>query len=440
MNDVLLINPWITHNVINHEPLNLLFLASWLKNKGMSVSIFDEIAGQDDLANRVLNTRYVGITSNTCTYPRALELKKRIKELDPQKTIVIGGVHPSVLPEETLNDGFDIVVQGDGEKALHDIVCANEKSGVFQGEPLDSDEFVPLDRSLVDMDFYANTKIRCAYEPNLNYIPSGKKVAVYVSSRGCPFRCTFCHNGMGNTGKMTFLPTDTVIEELARTQREYGINHFRFIDDHFFFDRQRALSICRSIIDSGLKICWGASSRVNYVDDEVLDTAYAAGCRAVSFGFESGSQRMLDVMNKGTTVEQNYESIELCHKHGFRVVGYMLIGSPTETMEDIRKTSHFIMTSGIDDLTLSILTPFPGTQIWKMCIEEGRIPDKVDFSKFYFVKAPVQITDHISPHDLEKLKRKMLIRFYLKPKKLFSFGKRLLHDPKSFILKISEFF
>ncbi|MFZ2956944.1 MAG: radical SAM protein [Candidatus Ozemobacteraceae bacterium] len=439
MSGIILINPKTSLNIENNEPLNLLSLAAYLRKSAIPVWIYDEIRPLFDLSEKIGKVQYIGITSNTCSYNRAVELARSLKKQYPEVILIAGGVHPTTTPEQTMRDGFDIVVVGEGERTLVKILTAKETTGIFQGESISELELYGMPRDLIDMDFYSQTKIRCPHDPNLNFIPFGQRMACYLTSRGCPFHCIFCHNIWRKT-KLRFVSIDLVIEELAMLKKRYGCSYIWLMDDHIFINKIRARELFSRIIEERLEIFWASATRAEAVDDEILELAYRSGCRRLAIGVESGSQKILDKIMKGTTVETNFRAIRLCKKHKIRALSTIMIGNPDETREDLQQTMDFILRARPDDLAISILTPFPGTVLWKMCEEEGRIPPNIDFSKFNYLKAPVRITDHVSPDELEVIKRNMLIRYYLQPRNILPLIRKMVANPGSMYHKIIEYF
>ena len=437
--DVLLINPSTSMNIENNEPLNLLSLGAYLRQHGIEPRIHDEIRPRETLEEALQGVRYAGVTANTCTYPRAVEIMRRIKALRPDIITMAGGVHPTTMPEKAIQDGFHIVVSGEGEKALVNILEQNIREGIVTGEYISNEEMYRPARDLVDMPFYTETKRRCPHDPNLDFAGWNMRMACFLGSRGCPFSCIFCHN-IWRKSRMRYVPVDWVIEEIADLRARYGVRAVWFMDDHIFLNKKRSRELFERIIAERLDIVWASAARADSMDDDLLELAHASGCRRLAIGVESGSDRVLKRLDKSSSVEMNYQAIARCHKHGIKTMSAVMIGNPDETLEDIEATQQFLLKSKTDYAALSILTPFPGTVLWKECEDQGRIPKELDFSTFNYLKAPIQVTDHVSPRELEVLKRKILIRYYMQPRQLTALAMKCLRNPLSMYHKIVEYF
>jgi len=184
--------------------------------------------------------------------------------------------------------------------------------------------------------------------------------------------------------------------------KNYGIDALWFFDDNLFVNKPRLKKICKLMIDNDIKIPWAGNSRVDNLDKEMLMTVKEAGCRQVTFGFESGSQRILDVLNKKTTVEQNSRAIRLCKEVGVLANGTFMIGNPTETVKDIGMTQDFIRKHNIYGCGVLISTPYPKTKLWDWCEKNGKIPKNFKWSDYDYRKIPINVSD-IPPKKLGKL-------------------------------------
>ncbi|MDP3731605.1 MAG: cobalamin-dependent protein, partial [Candidatus Omnitrophota bacterium] len=271
---VVIINPKTRSVLDTNEPLNILTIVTYLRKAGIDARIIDELAGED-VAGEIqdFHPDLVGFTATTCTYPKAVELLKIIKPLGYRT--VIGGVHASTLPEEALADGFDMVVVGEGERMLLEIITRGEKKGIFRASKemiLKSEEIPSPDRTLIHMDFYCRTKERSPHNFSLDFVPFGAAMACMMTSRGCPFNCIFCHNTWRGT-PLRFQDAELVIEEVELLIRNYKVHHIWFLDDDFFQKKSRAMHFCELVLKKNIQLSWATSARPDSVDEEQLEIA-----------------------------------------------------------------------------------------------------------------------------------------------------------------------
>jgi len=431
---VALVNPGRGRRWTVSEPLNLGYIASCLEQNNIEVKIIDQIAGQDVKKEiEHYGPDMVGITAVTPLAPIAY----KIADMCRKKGIltVMGGVHASVMPEEALTHA-DVVVVGEGEMAMLDIVKSGIKSGIVSYPYVKNiDKLLPPARHLMKQDFYSNIldKIKdlMAFLP---FVPPSTKVATLLTSRGCPFRCTFCHNSWRQS-PVRFHSAERVISEMKQLKEDYGVEALFFMDDNFLANKPRLEEICRMMIAEKLEIIWGCNASSHYINPTTAQMIREAGCRELDFGWESGSQRILDILNKSTTVERNREAIRTCKEAGLMVTGTFMIGNPTETIEDIKLTQQFILENGIDMYGVCITTPYPGTKLWDWCNEQGLIPKSFNWSDFNQGDLRVRACETISASELREL---YLETFGLRPVRLSRVWKRGLWHPKesmSWVLK-----
>lgn len=405
MPKVALINPGKDERYAVQEPLNLGFIASFLLKHNIDVIIINELAGQDVKKElEKYRPNIVGITATTPLVADAYRIAKLTRGMGI--LTVMGGVHASILPEEALQY-VNIVVKGEGELAMLDIVRNNIRAGIVSRPFIKNIDDIPSPaRHLLQMDFYLQTKDRLP-DTYLDFVPPHTKTAAILTSRGCPFACTFCHNTWRDA-PYRFNSAERVISEIEGLIKDYGIQALFFIEDNFFVNRPRLKRICELIKEKKINIIWGANARVDNIDLETLKMAKAAGCRQVTFGFESGSQRILNVLNKKTTVEQNKRAVELCQQAGLIAQGTVMIGNPTETIEDVRLTQQFVKEIDAYSIGVCITTPFPGTKIWDWCKGRGLIPRSFKWSDFTYDKVAIPACDTISPEEIQRLYRETM--------------------------------
>lgn len=390
MTKIALVNPSRNRAYATVPPLNLGFLAACLEYKNHEVIIIDELLGQKVLSEIMsFNPDIVGITGVTPLIPDAYRIADRCRDFG-YKTI-IGGVHASTLPEEAIKHA-DIVLVGEGERTLREIINKNIK-GIIKGNPVKDLNDIPFPAwHLMDMKYYTTYRQRVEMS-FLSFASKNSLVGSILSSRGCPYSCTFCRNSFKDL-PYRFNSPKRVIEEIEALQNAYGIDSLFFIEDNFFCNHPRVKKICKLIIKENIELIWGANSRVDNINKNILKLAKSAGCKQVTFGFESGSQKILDILNKLTTVEQNVKAVKLCNEVGVLANGTIMIGNPTETEEDLDKTREFILNNNIDGgIGICLTTPFPGTVLWDWCKENNRIPDKFWWSDFDYHTIPIRVSD-----------------------------------------------
>ena len=310
------------------QPVNLAILAAYLRKFNHEVKIIDTASGGNPKAEiEWYNPEVIGITGTTPVARQTYIWADYFKAKGYK--VVIGGAHATALPEEAIKHA-DAVVVGEGELALLKIINEN-LTGIIIGEPLtDLDEIPIPSYDLLNMEFYLATN---RFDKILVYSEE-ERVGNILISRGCPHRCTFCHNSNKRT-KYRFNSPERVIQEITYLIENYAINALFFIEDNFFVNKERVKNICNLMIERNIILPWGANARVNNVDKELFKLAKLAGCRQITFGWESGSQRILDIYKKDVTVEQNVNSIKVCNELDILANGTLMIGGPTETVENL---------------------------------------------------------------------------------------------------------
>jgi radical SAM superfamily enzyme YgiQ (UPF0313 family) len=436
---VALVNPGRNEEFAVQEPLNIGLIASYLLAHDIDAIIIDELAG--DSVEEMLASYAPDIVGLTATTPLILDAY-RIADWCKGRGIftVIGGVHATILPEEALQHA-DIVVKGEGEVAMLDIVRKVDIDSRIIQRPYirNLDEIPPAARHLMNMDFYLRTKDRLP-ETYLYFVPAHVPTAAMLTSRGCPYNCTFCHNIWRDT-PCRFNSPRRVVSEMKDLISLYGVEAVFFIEDNFFLNKKRVKGICDLIKQEEIDIIWGGNARVDGIDAEILAIARDAGCRQVTFGFESGSQRILDVLNKKTTVEQNRQAIELCRQAGIIPQGTFMIGNPTETMDDLQATVKLVQESGLESAGVCFTTPYPGTELWEWCRQQGSIPEKVDWSELVYDQVPIEVCTSVPFSELQKIRLAIDRITFLRKNTPLSFKEAVsyvLHHPVRFLVILAS--
>ncbi len=303
----------------------------------------------------------------------------------PSALLLAGGRHPTLCAEETLEDNgaLDGVIVGEAENVMRRLAGgdAPEKTPalvVRKGPALvhtaGDDPVSDLDSlphpawDLLDMEFYTRRGPRI-----IPCLPV--KAATVETSRGCPGNCVFCSEGRMNSKKHRFHSAGRVIEILKRLIQDHGIDAAYFCDESFLVSRERVMRLCDEMAAQGLgrQVRWSAQVRADAVEPEVLAAMRRAGCVQLEYGIESGSQRMLDGIDKGATVEQNERAVRITREAGIRTLLYLMAGIPGETADDLRQTAAFIRRTEPDLVRLNRMIPFPGTPAARRLIEGGRL-------------------------------------------------------------------
>jgi radical SAM superfamily enzyme YgiQ (UPF0313 family) len=270
--------------------------------------------------------------------------------------VVLGGAHPTALPEEALQHA-DAVVRGEAEVTLPRLLESGALEGIVEPEPPQDLDALPMPRrDLLDLERYARGGDEIAGH-------AFRSLGV-ITSRGCPFHCTFCVNSKREVC-LRFHGPERVAAELQELVDRYAIESVAFYDELIASDPVRFRGICQLMIERGLnRLRWECQMHPTSVTPKLLRLMKEAGCLQVAVGFESGSQRVLDAIGKGTTVERNLEAARRIREAGLKVRGCFILGVPGETPEDIRLTERFIDQAPIDFAGIHFLTPMPGTVLF----------------------------------------------------------------------------
>lgn len=376
---VALVNPPIPEGVYHHQPylpLGLAYLAASLESSGFDVSVIDCPAMGIDFKSleKILSNlmpSIIGITSMTPTINSALSCARYAKNACEDALVILGGPHASFMDEEILarEPSIDVIVRGEGEVTIVELAKCLSENKKFH--------------DVAGITFRHNNKIvrnqDRGYIQNLDELPFpaynhfelkryelfGRRLLPIMSSRGCPFQCSFCVTSRIFGRAFRARSPKNVVEELMRLECNYGADAFTFYDDTLTLNRDRILKICREMQSRKLNLPWDCQTRVDAVSREVLLEMKRAGCHQIFFGVESGSQKILDIIGKGTTVEQNERAIKMAKEVGLFVSISVIIGYPGETVDTINQTMEFIRKTKPDDVYICVATPYPGTQLYE---------------------------------------------------------------------------
>jgi len=439
-------------------PLGMGYLATAIRNDH-DVSILD---CQNENMNLKSFKRYIEInrpdvigflyfTSDENSIRQSLKV---IREIDSNVVIVVGGPHPSCVPEETLREisEIDFAFISEAEIGFPLFLKTISNSKVNRKEKFkeipglvwrDGDDIIVNDRQVTfDLDTLGfpswdllglnNYKGRGPHGVFQKQFPS----APIVATRGCPYQCTFCSVGSVSGRKLRKRSPENIIKEIKMLHDNYGIKEITIEDDNFTFDKNFAKEVCRQIIELDLKLTFNCPNgiRIDAIDRELLILMKKAGWYSLTLGIESGSQKVLDSMKKKLSIDVVMEKLKLIDEIGFQKVGFFMLGLPGETAEDREKTIDLIFKGGFTFVTFTCFIPFPGTEAFKMLQKEGKLPD-VKWNDLFPDANVLYSPDDISIKDLRKLSRRTLLKFYLKPKTAFNILIRIRLNNIKIVLK-----
>lgn len=393
----------------------------------------------------------VGITVWTTFAASAFKIASLCKEYDRSVPVVMGGPHISIKHDEVMKicSDVDFLIRGEGEKTFVELAKALESkdnakdlkdiNGISyrqNGEIIHNP-----DREFIQ---YLDTIPFPARDLLLNKDSyNSEDMGLLMTSRGCPYNCSYCATSIWKR-KTRYRSVDNVINEIKLVIDKYGTCQFTFKDDSFTVNKKRVLELCDRLIKEKIKINWDCNTRVNLVDEELLKKMKKAGCNSIKVGIETGSEKILKLMNKNITLEQCRRAANLFRKVGIHWTGYFMMGLPSETKDDIDATLKFMKELKPDYASLSVYEPFPGTELFETGIKKGLVQNGrtlEDFytisPKYYYVKDINRRVDTMANEEFEKLESGMKEAFHRYNKGLSRLAKRAIsrtniyiNDPK----------
>ncbi|MFH2000248.1 MAG: radical SAM protein [Planctomycetota bacterium] len=416
-------------------PLGIYYLAAYLRDKGFEVRVSDAEAlhqTTDDIFKQLEEFRpdFVGVSSTTVAFHRALEVTRDIKSSFPDVTTILGGAHiTSNVTHAMSSDCFDFGVISEGEVTLIELLnalndadrCLEEVQGIAfrkKGELIVTQKREYI-QCLDDLPFPAYDLI-----PDLQLYtppPSNYKtlpVASMITSRGCPYLCTFCDRNIFGR-KYRERSAENVFAEIKHLHDEYGVREIAFVDDTFLLNKQRIHDLFDLIKKEGLYFHWNCAAKINNVTFDFLKYLKENGCWSIAFGIESGDEKILEIIKKKITLPKVKEVVSWCNKLKIQTKGFFIIGHPSETLATIDKTIRFACSLKLDSIVVTINTPIPGSQQFEEASRYGRL-ETHDWSKFNYW-SPVFIPDGLNKEILLKKQKEFYMKFYLQPRVLLKF-------------------
>lgn len=410
--------------------IGLGYLASMLEKESIQCEIIDakfERRSLDEVLARLrtLKPDLVGLTAMTPDICDAALVAHKVKSQDPKCWTIVGGPHAMALPRETMEEfhEFDLLIAGEGEYALVEVVRAleeNRSMDTIAGVAFRKDGQVcvnPLAPWINDLDALPF--------PAWSKYPSRSDVYYVLSVRGCPFRCVFCMRSMGRTPRRR--SPENVVQEIQWLVEQHHAKEFIFIDETFGLNREHVTRMFALLTDKGLhrRIRWTAQTRVDRVDEELLQSMRHAGCYRVEFGIESGNQKILDAVQKGTTLAQAEVAVRIAKKSGLQVGCSFILGHPHETKETAQDTIDFLAKLNPHTASIGIMIPHPGTEVHEMAIkgEGDYVFSAKSWSQYVKFGGGGLELKNLPRRSLERLQAKSYLTFYLRNHRYWDFLK-----------------
>jgi len=457
---VLLLKPYSQADELI-PPVGLGYLATAIREQHQ-VTVLDGIKEKLTLEKfseivRKGNFEVIGIQIFTFHLSTVKDYLKIIRQFSPQTKIIIGGPHPSCEPRTIFNllSDIDFAFRGEAEvglKLLLNFIAENTASAenlkqvpgliwrqagqTIINEPV----FV---KNLDELGLPAWDLLKPDTYPLSPHGAFFKKfpIAPITVTRGCPFPCTYCAAHLVSGKPIRSRSVKNVIQEIELLYNQYGIREIHIEDDNFTLNKNFVKEFCQTLINLKLDLAWACPNgiRLDTLDEEILNLMKKSGLYVVSVGVESGSQRILDSMQKRLTKEQIRNKIHIIRKVGLEVIGFFIIGYPAETKADILETFKFAESLDLKRANYMIFHPYPGTPITNKLIESGELKiDEQDWEK-YILADVAYSPPGISKRQLKNLRRLGFLRFYLRPKILIKML-REIKSPKHFLTVFKRIF
>ncbi len=438
---ILLVKPISDIHLVS-PPLALAYLASSLKDMNVEIKILDcllEKYDYPDFKKYLQNYApdIIGFTSFTLEFNSALKMACIAKSLNKDTKIIFGGPHVSNVSENSLkNREIDFIFRAEAEEGFPMLIKELQKS--FKKQSAKQLKKIPslgwkrgnkiilnpikFTENLDKLAFPDFSLIKFEKYPKL-YIAKKHPSAPILTSRGCPFGCTFCTAKQLSGSKWRFRSAENIIKELKLLKDRYHIKEFHIWDDNFTLNKERAKEFCDMLLKEKMNLSWWCPNgvRLETLDKELLIKMKESGCYAIAFGIESGSEKIQIDMKKNINFNHLKEMVNFAYKIGLRTQGFFIIGYPTETREDVLKTIKLAKSLPLMRASISLFQPLFGSEIYDKLRKEGKIPEDYSIEKCDYSKPSVLPRGFKNIEEVKSMQQRAMMEFYLRPRVFFSF-------------------
>jgi len=423
-------------------PMGLAYLAGALRAADINVRIVDANALRLGAAETIARSGFhdaelIGLTATTPTIDACYELSRGLRLCGYKGPVVIGGPHPSALPEQTLRTEHTLtaVCRGEGEQTIVELVRALREGRPMSDVPgmvvrdgedvvrtaertetVDVDSLAPPARDLLPLPAYLS--------------PDGSSTMTVIASRGCPAPCSYCAVPRHFGRHLRRRDPDQIADEIEGLVKAHNTRWIDFIDDTFTWNRRWVLALCEALTSRGLhkRIQWLCLTRVDRVDLELLQAMRQAGCRRIEMGIECASPDALEALKKGIDEDQVIDAFQTARKAGMETLAFAMVNVPGESLDDIERTRKLLAKARPDFLQLTFCTPYPGTPLYVEALAKGMLRT-TEFKDFRFLRKVVLDNGVLSRRQVLDAHKRLQRSFWLSPGTVLRMSKRALTEP-----------
>lgn len=439
---ILLISPTYDSYIIA-PCLGLGYLASGLKKNGHIVKVLDGL--REKIEYDPSEWDIVGVTAMSTYFPECIEEVKRAKSYG--LTTIIGGPHIICDPIQSLIDtDADYAAVGEGERTFNQLASGippAQVEGLAYWENGKAVESKPPNKELIESkELYSLKvgKLKRQFQIDIDdfgipdwdeidprtypvaphgMIAHAHPIAPIITTRGCPYSCTYCSAPITAGKRMRYRDPKKVVDEIEMLINDYEVKEIQIEDDNFTLDRKHCIAICKEILKRNIKVLWSLPNgvRIDKLDKEMLLLMKKSGCCSMSLGIESANQRILDMIKKQLNKEIVRDTVKLISDAGIETVGFFMIGFPTETKDEMENTINFALSLPLTRANFTKVTPLPGTELFDLWVEKYAKDGKIDWKTFNYYQFDANWSE-CSFDEIAKLQIKGTIKFYSRPDRL----------------------
>lgn len=441
--DILFIAPPFSYGALDDispkcPPLGIATIAAYVEQQGYSVKILDAFAlgySFDQIEEEVkkIQPRVILVGSMTASHKAALQIMGRAKQQNPELIVICGGPHVTNLPESTIMKPYvDYLVINEGEETTLELLDAVFKKknippkdikGIIYKENgvMKSTEKRPFIVKLDNVPMPAYHLLPMDAYKAYGWLDEGRKFSTMITSRGCPFKCSFCISSKNFMHWWRPRSAEKVFEEIHLLYNKYGIRHIYFQDDEFLVDHNRIKKLADMITENKLDLIWECLSRVNHIDEDLLKDMARSGCKSVLYGIETGYEDGFKKINKPITLEMVERAVHLTQKYGIMVKATFIIGFPWESEKEIKQTIRFAKKLNADITFINTLNPYPGSYIYQEIVDNNLFVGVGDNWEHHISHGttPVIKTKHLTDKQLQYWTGRAYLSVYMRPKFLY---------------------